>query len=723
MRELTGAEQDVAALLDPGAVAIVGASSRPGALSWWPLHLLAASGYSGAIYPINPNRDEIDGIRCYPSLGDVPGPIDVAIIALDAERSLQAIEACGAAGVRAVVLPSQGFGELGDSGRERQARLAAFAGPGRLRIVGPNTDGVANLATGAIASIQPLFATGVRPGAVAVVTQSGATAASLMVRLHREGIGCRYYASAGNEADLGLADFLSVVVQDPEVKLVLSFVEAVRRPADFLAVAACAAELGKPIALIKIGATDQGARRAAAHTGALAGSDECYDALFRDYGVIRAGELGELVAVAKLFLTRGAPRSRGLGIMSVSGGQAGAIADHAARIGLTVPPLSPAGEAALDEALEFGSGFNPCDLTGAVATQHDLAARVFGVFDREPAVDTVIYARKALTGRAGIEAAALLAQAAPAEATPLAVYAMDGEVDGEEAETYARAGIPVFASVAELGSAVAGLADWVHSTARSQARGHGIDHPTTTTADLTATTLEPGAGGVVTSTVTAAVLAAYGIATPREELVTDAEQAVAAARRIGHPVVLKIASDLIPHKSEAGGVLLGIPDDDAVRAGCATLLARAARFLHADSPEGLAIQVQEQITGGTEMIVGAKIDPAFGQFVVVGTGGVLAELIDDVVIAPAPVDAAAARELIERLRGAKLLHGYRGAPPGDLPAFAELVARFSRLAADHAAHLWEADLNPVLVRPSGLGAIALDALLVAADPAADRRPA
>ncbi len=711
MRELTGAEADVAALLDPRAIAVIGASSRPGTLSWWPLHLLAGSGYRGSIYPINPNREEIDGIRCYTSLEAVPGPVDVAIVALDADRSLDAIESCRRAGVRAVVLPSQGFGELGDAGRERERRLASFAGPGGLRIVGPNTDGVANLASGAIASIQPLFATGVRPGAVAVVTQSGATAASLMVRLHREGIGCRYYASAGNEADLGLADFLSVVVQDPEVKLVLSFVEAVRRPADFLGVAACAAELGKPIALIKIGRSAQGARRAAAHTGALAGSDECYDALFRDYGVIRAGELGELVAIAKLFLARGAPRSRGVGIMSVSGGQAGALADQAARIGLAVPPLSPAGEAELDAALEFGSGFNPCDLTGAVATQHDLAARVYGVFDRQPSLGTVVYARKALTGRAAIEAAELLAAAAaPAGSTPLTVYAMDGLIEGEEAGTYARAGIPVFASVAELGAAIAGLADWAASTARPQARG-GLAQAGTA---ATPVALEGGAGGVVSTRATAAALAAYGIAVPREQTVTSSEEAVAAARRIGYPVVLKLSSERIPHKSEAGGVLLGVAGDAAVRAGYASLRERAELFLGGEHEAGdVAIQVQEQITGGTEMIVGARIDPTFGPFVVVGTGGVLAELIDDVAIALAPIEADAALELVGRLRGAKLLQGFRGAPAGDLPAFAELVARFSRLAADHAGALREADLNPVVVRPSGLGAWALDALLIA----------
>jgi acetyltransferase len=713
VRELTGAEPDVTALLDPRSVAVIGASSRPGTLSWWPLHLLAASGYRGGIYPINPNRDEIDGIRCYPSLRELPGPVDVAIVALDAERTLEAMDDCRASGVRAVVLPTQGFGELGAAGLEREERLRSFTGPGGLRIVGPNTDGIANLATGAIASIQPLFGQGMHSGAVAVATQSGATAASLMVRLRREGIGCRFYASAGNEADLGLADFLSVMVQDPDVRIVLSFVEAVRRPEHFLAVAELAADLGKPIALIKIGRSEQGARRAAAHTGALAGSDEIYDALFRRYGVIRVGELGELVAVAKLFLARGAPRSRATGIMSVSGGQAGAIADQAVRLGLSVPPLSPTAEVALDGALDFGTGFNPCDLTGAVATDHGLAARVYDVFDAEPGVDTVIYARKSLTGRAGIEAARNLAGSLSHDgATPLAVYAMDGTVEGEEAEIYEQAGIPVFASVSELGAAIGGLADWTLTPGRG--------HEPEATGPMPAP-LEAGADGVMDAQRTARLLAAYGIPTADEAIAHSEEEAVNEARRLGFPVVLKVVSDLIPHKTEAGGVALGLADAEAVRAAYAEIRWRACQFL-GDGREPDGVLVQQQLDGGTEMIVGAKVDPAFGAFVVVGTGGVLAELLADVAVAPAPVDEAEALAMVRRLRGAELLDGYRGAPAGDLAALAAVVSRFSRLAADHAATLHEADLNPVIVLPAGRGAYVVDALLVAHAPqAADGR--
>jgi acetate---CoA ligase (ADP-forming) len=709
MRELTGAEADVTALLHPRSVAIVGASSREGTLSWWPLHLLTANGFDGSIYPINPNRAEIDGVRCYPALSEIGQPIDVAIIALDAERSLQAAEECAELGVGAVVLPTHGFGESGEVGRARQERLTA-AVDGRLRIVGPNTDGIANLGNGAIASIQPLFGQGIASGPVAIATQSGATAGSLMVRLKREGIGCRFYASAGNESDLGLADFMSVMVQDPEVRLVLSFVESIRRPRDFLAVAALAAELGKPIVLIKVGRTAAGARRAAAHTGALAGADDLYDAIFREYGVIRVSELSELVAVTKYFLGNGAPARAGVAVMSVSGGQAGAVADQLTRVGVQVPAVAPATEGRLNEALELGGGFNPCDLTGMVATDHGLAARVYRAFAADDGIGTVVYARKALTGRAAIAAAANLAadvtSGDPSGQASAVVYAMDGAVEGEEAEIYAGAGIPVFASISELGAAIGGLVAWrerrehVRPPSEQPAGGQAADGAALPAAD----------GAALPAAASRELLLRYGLPLAAETSVGDAEAAVAAAAEIGYPVALKVHSDRILHKTEAGGVRLGCADADAVRNGFAEIWSNAVAHLGGDEPE--AVLVQEQVPAGVELIAGAAIDPSLGPFVLVGIGGVTAELWADVALRPAPVTPADVAEMLGELRGVALLRGFRGAPPADVEALAEVVSRFSQLIADCARTLAEADLNPIIVLPAGQGVRIVDSLLV-----------
>lgn len=704
---VTGAEEDVRRLWSPRSVAVIGASSRPGTLSWWPLHLLRQYGFDGAIHAVNPRRPEIDGFPCVPSISEVDGPVDLAIIPLAAADTVLAVKECAAAGVGAVVLPSQGFGELGEEGRAQERELLGAAREAGMRVVGPNTDGVANLAAGALASIQPLFGQGMRPGKVAVVTQSGATAASLLVRFDAEGIGCRLYASTGNEIDLGLADYLSVALQDPEVEIVVSFVEAIRRPDDFVAVAELAARLGKPIVLIKVGRTEQAAARAAAHTGALAGPDRIYDALFRSLGVIRVSELAEIVAVVKLYLGVGAPRSTGTGVMSVSGGQAGAIADRAADFHVTVPELTRGAQDRLTELLPFGSPLNPCDLTGEVAKRHDLAAEVYRIYDTDPGIDLVVYARKELTGEAGRAAAANLVAARSEGSTPLTIYVMDGRLNPDETATYAEAGVPVFTSLAELLTAHGALARHAATVA---ARTERVPRTAAPRGEL------PAGAGPLAEDAARALLAAYGLHGPASEVVPDVESAVAAAERIGYPVAVKVVSGRIAHKTEAGGVVLGLTGADAVRRAGETVLANARRHLGGgpdDRADGLL--VQQQVVDGVEIIAGLVVDPQFGPFVLLGTGGVLTELLADAVLRPAPVTPADVREMLGEIRGKVLLEGFRGAPPADVDALVDAVVALSELGADHADHITELDLNPLLVRPAGLGVVAVDALVVTGD--------
>lgn len=700
MRNVTGAEDDVVRLFNPQSIAVIGASSKPGALSWWPLHLAATKGFQGKIYPVNPTRDEVEGHRCYPSLGAIPGPVDLAVIALNAERTPDAIRECAAAGVKSVVLPTQGFGETGPEGAAIEREMVEAARAHGMRIVGPNTDGIANLATGAIGSIQPLFEEGIAPGPVGLVTQSGATASSLLVRLKQAGIGCKLYASAGNEIDLGLVDYMSVMVQDPEIRIVLSFVEALREPAKFLEVAEMAAEFGKPIVLIKVGRSEEGARRAAAHTGALAGADALYDALFASRGVLRVSELSELVAVAKLFLSQGAPQTPGIGIISVSGGQAGALADKASGMGIPVPPVSDSTEARLTAALKFGKGFNPCDLTGEIARDPSLALKVYEGFSDEAAIGAIVYARKHLTADAGVGAAQLLGERVrEPDATPLAIYAMDGSVWGREAEIYAERGIPVFDSLNDLYTAIDRLAQW--SAFRHARRPEPVARFNGSSYDFR---------GIVPDDDAKRLLVEAGLKLPAERFAIDRGAAVAAAEAIGFPVVMKIVSARIPHKTEAGGVALGLHSAADVATAFDAMTARARAYLNGDAADGVLLQ--EQIEGATEVILGMKVDPALGPFVVVGLGGVFTELLKDVAIRPAPVDAAEARGMIDALRGVGLLHGFRGAAPRDIDALVDVIVRFSQFGASQCGWLAEADLNPVLVLEQGKGVRLVDALLV-----------
>jgi acetate---CoA ligase (ADP-forming) len=692
---ITGAEETLQRMLDPRSVALIGASSKEGTLASWPLRLLQQYGYAGRLIPVNPNRTEINGLACAPSVAAIEGAVDVAVITLSRENTVAAVTECAEAGVGAVVLPAQGFGESGEDGRALESSMLQIAQKHGMRIHGPNSDGIANFATGAVMSIQPVLGRGVEVGEVAVITQSGATAGSLISRLSAEGIGTRMYASAGNEIDLGFADYLSVAIQDPNVKVILSFIEAIRRPEDFVKVAEVAREFGKPIIAIKVGRTGQAAARAAAHTGALAGEDRIYDALFESLGIIRVEELSEIVATAKLFLSAGPLPSASIGLMSVSGGQAGALADCAAGFGLDLPELTLENQADLQEMLPHGNGLNPCDLTGDVATRPTLAADTYRIFDGDPGIDCVVYARKDLTGEMGVLAARELVSARRAAKTALAIYSMDGALNATEAAVFRDGGVPVYTSASELFAAVRGLSRLGTAMART------IVQPPA----------EPLTGeGVVGDVAARSLLTDAGVVFPREEVVTDADRAVEVALEAGFPVALKLASARIPHKTEVGGVLLNIADEAGVRAAFELLMKRGRAVLDGENPEG--ILVQQQIDDGVEFIVGVVNDAQFGPFVLVGTGGVHAELIKDTVLRPAPVSEPEARDMINALQGRLLLSGWRGAPAADVDALARTVASVSRFGAQHRDTLSELDVNPVLVRPVGKGAVAVDALIV-----------
>jgi acyl-CoA synthetase (NDP forming) len=700
LRIITGSEDAVSALYAPKNIAIIGASSKPYTISWWPLHLLQIHGFKGGIYPVNPGRDEIDGTRCYRSINDLPVAPDVAIIALDAVSTVGAVEDCARLGVKVVVLPTQGFGEVGGEGVVLEQRILEVARGAGLRIVGPNTDGVANIGTAAFLSIQPLLANATQTGSVALITQSGATAGSVLTRLASEGIGCKYYASSGNEIDLGLADYLSVAVQDPDVKLVLSYVESLRRPADFEKVAAYAAELGKPIVLIKVGRSEQGARRAAAHTGAMAGRDQMYDAMFQRLGIIRVDELAELVSVAKFFLSWGAPKTNGVGIFSVSGGQAGAVADQAAQAGLGIPELSPDAEKTIDELLEFGSGFNPCDLTGEIARKPILASQVYEVFSQQSTIGSIVYARKTLSGVLGTRAAQHLVESVgPERPAPLAIYAFDDYMPEDERAIYDTARIPVFGRMHELCVAIARLAEYSDRAPRVaalQARARpALADPTADPRQITSERVDE-------------LLASYPVRRPAQATFIDVREATDYADGIGYPVVLKVADADIAHKTEAGGVELGLGSAAEVRTAFDRIHQRTSEYL-GRAPQG--ISVHEQVPPGIEMIVGAVVDPVFGAFVVVGFGGIWTEVLHDVAMRAAPIDATDAAEMIQSLRVSALLKGVRGAPPADIDALIDVMVTVSRLVNDNADEIAEVDLNPVIVLQKGQGVRVVDTLI------------
>jgi acyl-CoA synthetase (NDP forming) len=431
--------------------------------------------------------------------------------------------------------------------------------------------------------------------------------------------------------------------------------------------------------------------------------------LDRQYlGIVRVGDLSELVALAKLHLAMGVPRSDGVGVMSVSGGQAGAVADAVAAIGLPVPAIEPSTKARLDGILEFGEGFNPCDLTGEVARDATLAASVYAAFGDQADIGTVVYARKLLTGRASVDAAANLArEVGAANRAALVVYAMDGAIPEDEAEHYRDAGVSTFDSLHDLTTALAGLGEHRRRLERAA-------EPPVRPADVLAVAddllAEIGRGATLDEPRAKRMVAAYGLSIPADSLATTEDEAVAAAESMGFPVVCKIVSRDIPHKSEAGGVVVGLHSAEAVRVAFRRIVEGTAGAFPDAAVDG--VSVQQQAPPGVEMILGATVDPAFGPFVLLGVGGVFAEALEDVSLRPAPVTDATVRDMIDELRGRRLLDGFRGAPPADVAALTDAVVRLSWLAADHADRLDQIDLNPVVVLPDGEGARVLDALVI-----------
>jgi acetate---CoA ligase (ADP-forming) len=704
---------DLAPLLAPRAIAVVGASDRPGAGSLV-LENLARLGYGGPVYPVNPRYRELAGRPCYPSLTDVPGPVDSVAILLGYQRVLPVLQEAAAIGARGAWSLASGFGEAGAEGEALQREVAAFCHSHGIALCGPNCVGVVNLHAHAATYSVALPDSAMRAGHVAAVVQSGAVCLGLANA--DRGLGFSTLISSGNEAVVDNADYISYLVDDPQTRVILAFIEGFKRPDRFIMAAEKALAAGKPLLVVKVGRSAVAQRATRAHTGSLAGADAVHDAMFRKHGVTRLGSLDELLEAAELFLKAPLPAGRGVGLLTLSGGQIGLIGDLAAELDLDLPGLSDEGRAALSQILPpYSSIANPLDAWGAGNFEQTLPA-CMDVLAREPAVHLVGVARDSSPGIAAREVAQshviMDAAAAASQATGKPVVVFANVSTGIEPAVKERAdalNLPYLQGTAE---SLAGLTAFIQYAERRRCPPEAPS-PSPVSAGEVARLRE----GLLTQpeslTESAGkrLLAAYGIRVTRESVATSAEEAVRLAAEIGGPVALKIASPDILHKTEARGVLLDVHGADAAAAGYAAILARAAAYNRNAHIEG--VLVQEMVPpGAVEVIVGASVDPEFGPVVVFGMGGVLVELIKDSALRLAPISGDEARQMIEATRGAALLRGFRGAAPADMAALSAALVRLSHLAWDLRDVVRAVDVNPLMVLPAGYGVIAADALVV-----------
>ncbi len=735
----------VDALLRSRSVAVIGASDNPNKVGGRPVHYLNRYGYDGRIYPINPGRDEIQGHRAYPDLDALDTVPDAAVIAVAGDAALEQVRRCAAAGVRAAVVMASGFAETGDAGRRRQDELVAAAHAGGMRIVGPNAQGTANFASGAVLNFSTMFME-VAPadGPIAIVSQSGAASVMPYALLRQAGLGVRYLVATGNDADLDACAMAEAVAADEVVRLVLVYLESLSDPARLAAAAAIARRRGAAVVVLKSGGSKRGAAAAASHTGAMVGNDAAIDAFLARHGIWRAPDIAAFVRAAPLYLQG---RDPGLGrtvVISHSGAVGVMAADLAERAGLPLTDLAPATQDALARVLpDFGTAANPLDMTAALLGHGDLFPRALGALGGDPGANMVMIGIP--VAGPGYDVEALARDAAgfvDAHAMPLVVSAPQATVRA----AFDRRGVPTYVTEAD---AIAALHQYamhrrlMEAAARAEGddpgadpgaghgadpgAGHGADARVGSCTDVCAdacadaranaggnaarNTADAGAGtGLLDEYASLSLLGRYGVPAVPQRLCETAEQAVQAAAALAAgdaPVVVKGCATSVPHKSEHGLVHLRLAGAAQVLAAATACLGKLAE-LGVERPRVL---VAPMVKGTHEFALGVTVDPQLGPLVMIGDGGTLLELRQDIVTLLAPFDGAAAREACRRLRVAPLFDGYRDMPPLDLDALADAAVALGEFAMACGGTLMSVDINPLMVMPAGQGAMAVDAVV------------
>lgn len=687
-------------LFNPGSIAIVGASATPGKIGAMPVTLLRQHGYDGRILPINPRAESIQGLPAAPDLAALDTEADLVILAVPAGHAAQALERARPGQVGGAVVFTSGFSEIGASGAAMQEQLCAIARERGIRLLGPNCLGFMNIRRNIYATFSPAPANGtVAAGGIGMVSQSGAFGAYAYCMARDRGLGLSHWISTGNEADIDVADCIEWLARDDDTRVIMTYMEGCRDGDKLRRALSAARDAGKPVVVTKIGRTQAGAQAAASHTAALAGDDAVYDALFRQYGAVRARTIEEFFNLGYALDTwKQRPQGKRLGIFTISGGVGALMADDAEDAGLSLPEPAADAQARLLEKVPFASGRNPVDVTGQVvsepglllATAEDMLAD--GRYDALAVFLAAAGSSNALWPTFETFAREMRARRPD---VPLAICALFPPDRRRELE---RLGTLVFtdpsAAIRTIG-AVASLAD----------QADAEPDQAIPVADASAPRLAS-----YNEVQAMDVLRQAGLPVPDCTLANDADAAVRAAVRLGVPVVMKVVSPDILHKSDVGGVKLALSGDDAVRGAYAAILDSVRTHRPDARIDGVLVAPMAQ--QGVECIAGVHCDPVFGPVVMFGLGGVFVEVLKDVSFRLAPFGRQQALSMIREIKGYALLQGARGTPPCDIDALADALVALSRFAYSRRHDFSSAEINPLLALPAGQGALALDAVLI-----------
>jgi acyl-CoA synthetase (NDP forming) len=686
-------------LLAPGSVAIFGASNDPTRISGRSLRYYREAGYQGALYPINPTRDTVQGLRAYPDIASVPGPVECAVIAVPANLAIESMEACVAKGVKAVVMFTAGFAEIGPEGRAMQERIIEIAQGGGIRLCGPNCLGLFNMRIGHTPTFSSFLEEGPTPaGRLGMITQSGAFGTHLLALTARRGIQVGVWMSTGNEADVAVADGISFLADDADTTAIACYVEAIKDGAAFAEAVARARANGKPVIAMKVGGSAVGAAAAASHTASLAGSDAVYDAALRQLGVERAKTPADLVEIAYACTRGRLPRSRRLAVVTMSGGAGVLMADAAEEEGLELTPLADDSQKEVLSWVPFAAPRNPVDVTAQALNDPSVLDKGFDLLLGKESFPSMVGFFTTWASSPQMAEPLFRSVTAAAARYPDSYFALSAIATPEMQRRYEAAGIGLYE---DPWRAVQSIAAAVRCAER-------LSTPPLPVPPLPRD-LPPLPRGPIAEHEAKRILAAAGVPVLDERLVIDAGEAATIAARIGERLVLKIVSLEITHKTEVGGVMLDVPAADAA-AAYERLLERVRARAPQATIEG--VLMSPMVKGGVEMILGVQDDAVFGPVVLLGLGGIFVEVLRDVTFRIAPFGVEEAHRMIAELRGAAILEGARGQPPSDLDALAAALSRLSLFAAAQRGQFTSIDINPLLVRPKGEGAAALDALIL-----------
>ncbi len=709
---------DLSVFFRPQGVAVIGASRDPGKLGHGVVRNLVEHHYDGPIYPVNPTADDILGCHVYPSIADVPDPLDLVVIVVPAEAVAAELEAAGKRGVKGAIVVSGGFREVGPEGEAREQRLKEIAAQYGVALLGPNCIGTIDTHT----PLNTTFVTGIpRPGDIALLSQSGATAAAVIDWARGSGVGFSRIVSLGNQAGVTDAQMLEAIVQNGNTAVVTAYLEGVSDGRAFLE-AASRVSRQVPIVALKVGRGKSGAKAVASHTGALAGSEAAYDAAFRRAGVLRASRLEEMLDWARALAWQPLPKNNRVAVLTNAGGPGILAIDALEQAGMRLAPLTDATRDFLRQRVPAAASVaNPIDiLAGSGPATYALCLDALIADETVDAVVVITAPQDWFSPVSLAEVVGEVGNSPLGRRKPVLAAIMGLASTSEATQVLHRRRIPNFAFPERVGSTLAAMwqrRQWLDSLDEQvePVSLEGCDMPTveaTIAAGLdvlrerVARGDDPHLAGWMMPDQVEPLLSGYCIPMPRSGLAPSLEQALKLAQTVGYPVVLKLAATDVVHKSEAGGVMMNIANPDDLRASFKQLLLQVyQRMPDLSVIEG--VYVQHMVEGQLEMIVGVVRDPQFGPLVMVGSGGTQVELLRDVAFELAPLSRQQANALLDATTLGRLLAGYRSAPPADRDAVVDVILRLAQVALDNPA-IAEIEVNPLIVMPQGRGAYAVD---------------